>query len=200
MPVVSMGSPSIALTPDGGWATPQCTRSISLGRHSLVKNRNRVLNEGVAVRHSFPSHKVLYGTLSLFFFPGKMLHCLHGKSARRPRTPRPDPSPDRRRRPRRAPPLSRVLHRQHPQPQHPGRLRPGSFRVLPLVRDPGPARARGARARARRRLRRKPRQNPRRTVGETAPGGGAHAVRLARGRPGRQKQPRLGRARPQARR
>ena len=37
----------------------------------------------------------------------------------------------------RHPAFSRIFHRQHPQPQHPGRLRPGGCRFFPLVRGAG---------------------------------------------------------------
>ena len=52
------------------------------------------------------------------------------RSSTRQGRPRPGPGPDRRRRRPGVVALHRVLHRQHPQPEHPPGLRPGRRRLL----------------------------------------------------------------------
>ena len=80
----------------------------------------------------------------------------------------------------------------------PGQPTPGRFRTSSAgarrrgLRELGPPRAG-----ARRRLRRAAGDVARSAQRQAAPGGGAHAVRLAGGRPGRQIQPRLGGAGPE---
>ena len=88
-------------------------------------------------------------------FPGKICYTiLHGQSAAGPGNRRPHPDTGGICRTRSVQTLHRILHRQHPQPQHQGRLRSGGCRLLPLVRAAGPARARPPRAGACGRLRR----------------------------------------------
>ena len=88
-------------------------------------------------------------------FPGKKCYTIFmANQLARPGNRRPHPAASGRCRCRRGPALHRILHRQHPQPQHPASLCSGRFELLPLVRGAGADRARAPRARARRRLRR----------------------------------------------
>ena len=63
--------------------------------------------------------------MGLLFLPKDATLIFMDNPLARPRNRRPDPGPGRRRRRGRDPALRRVLHRQHPQPQHPRTPTPG---------------------------------------------------------------------------
>ena len=100
--------------------------------------------------------------------------------------------------PRRAALLG-VLHRPYPKPQHPARLphrRPALRRLVRTTRPrPRPGGTHGGRG-----LRRAALRSARRPERQAAPGGAAHALRLARGRSGPPLQSRKLGARAQTRR
>ncbi len=113
----------------------------------------------------------------------------------RPRSPS-GAGADRRRRPSRLA-LHRLLHRQHPQPEHAPGLRAGLQPVLRLVRRSRPDADDDPAVRCRHIYRDTP-ADPFAAGREAAARRRAHAVRLADHRPGGAGQPGLGRARPEA--
>ena len=94
--------------------------------------------------------------------------------------------------------LRRILHRQHPQPEHAPRLCARLRPVLRLVRGSRPDADRDPAVRCRHLYRDAP-ADPLGAGREAAARRGAHAVRLADHRPGGADQPGRGRARAEAR-